>query len=54
MAREKVRQTINKLRELRSALIVAGVTGQIAAGTWERRCGFERRMDETEALRLEG
>lgn len=53
-AREKIRQTVNKLRELRSALIVAAVTGQIAAGTWERRCGFERRMDETEALRLEG
>lgn len=45
---EKTRASINQLREFRSALITAAVTGQIDVATWGKRGETDRRMDAIE------
>lgn len=45
---EKLKKSISLLREVRSALITAAVTGQIDVDTWRRRGEMDRRMDEIE------
>lgn len=45
-------RSINRLRELRAALITAAVTGQIDATTWGKRGTADQRLDEIqEAMR---
>ncbi|MDF2096025.1 restriction endonuclease subunit S [Aquibaculum arenosum] len=44
--RSKVELHTNRLREFRSALITAAVTGQIDVATWGRRGEADRRLDE--------
>ncbi len=39
---------IDRLREFRSALITAAVTGQIDVNTWSRRGSTDRRLDQIE------
>ena len=42
----KVRQSIGRLREFRSALITASVTGQIDVSTWGEQGTTDRRLDD--------
>ncbi len=42
--KRKVQASIELLRELRSSLITAAVTGQIDPATWGRRGGTERAL----------
>ena len=44
----KVRQSIGRLREFRSALITAAVTGQIDVSTWGKQETTSRRLDQIE------
>lgn len=44
----KVQKSIDLLRELRSALITAAVTGQIDVETWRRRGNTDRQLDAIE------
>jgi type I restriction enzyme S subunit len=41
--------SIERLRELRTALITAAVTGQIDVATWGKRGTTDRRLDAIEA-----
>jgi type I restriction enzyme S subunit len=43
-----VLRSIDRLREFRSALITAAVTGQIDVSTWSRRGSTDRRLDQIE------
>ena len=43
-----IRKTIDRLREFRSALITAAVTGQINVSTWGKQGTTERRLDQIE------
>ena len=45
----KIEASINRLREFRSALITAAVTGQIDVATWGKRGTTDRRLDAIEA-----
>lgn len=45
---KKINLSINHLRELRSALITAAVTGQINVETWGKRGETDRRLDRIE------
>ena len=44
----KTHQTIDRLREFRSALITAAVTGQIDVSTWGKQGTTDRRLDQIE------
>jgi type I restriction enzyme S subunit len=44
-AREKVVASISRLREFRSGLITAAVTGQIDVDEWSRRGGTDAKLD---------
>ena len=44
----KIRQTIDRLREFRSALITAAATGQIDVSTWSKQGVTDRRLDRIE------
>ena len=46
----KLFQSIDRLREYRSALITAAVTGQIDVTTWDKRGDMDRRLDAVEAV----
>lgn len=46
--RQKTQHSIKSLREFRSALITAAVTGQIDVATWGRRGQTDRRLDQIE------
>ena len=48
-ASEAIRNSIERLREHRSALITAAVTGQIDVATWGKRGTTDRRLDAIEA-----
>lgn len=43
-----VSQTVDRLREYRSALVTAAVTGQIDPATWKRKGEGQRRLDRIE------
>nr|WP_246713375.1 restriction endonuclease subunit S [Rhizobium sp. BK619] len=45
---EAVSRSIDRLRELRSALITAAVTGQINVATWDKQGLTDRRLDKIE------
>ena len=45
---EKIESSIYRLREFRSALITAAVTGQIDVSTWGKKGMTERRFDRIE------
>jgi type I restriction enzyme S subunit len=47
--RQKTQASIDRLRELRSALITGAVTGQIDVAKWEKRDTTDRRLDAIEA-----
>jgi len=42
------RQALDRLREFRSALITAAVTGQINVAAWGKRGESDRRLDQIE------
>jgi type I restriction enzyme S subunit len=44
-----VHKSIDHLREFRSALITAAVTGQIDVATWGKRGTTDRQLDDIEA-----
>lgn len=44
-----IKSSLNLLRELRSSLITAAVTGQIDVTTWGKRGTIDRRMEAIEA-----
>ena len=44
----KIRETIDRLREFRAALITAAVTGQIGVSTWGKQGMSDRRLDQIE------
>ena len=44
----KIAASIDRLREFRSALITAAVTGQIDVSTWGKQGTADRRLDEIE------
>ena len=44
----KIRETTERLREFRSALITAAVTGQIDVSTWGKQGTADRRLDRIE------
>lgn len=44
----EIRRSNNRLREFRSALITAAVTGQIDVANWSRRGSTDRRLDQIE------
>ena len=44
----KTRKSIDRLQELRAALITAAVTGQIDVATWRKQGSVEHKMDEIE------
>jgi type I restriction enzyme S subunit len=44
----KTEESIDRLRELRSALITAAVTGQIDVATWRKRGRTDRQLDRIE------
>lgn len=46
--KSKTYESMMSLREYRSALITAAVTGQIDVGTWSRRGSTDRRLDQIE------
>lgn len=52
--RELNAKAIERLRELRAALITAAVTGNIDVETWRRRGETERRIDQVEDDLAEG
>ena len=43
---EKTESSIDRLREFRSALITAAVTGQIDVSTWGKKGTTDRRLDQ--------
>ena len=45
---EPVRASVERLKEFRSALITAAVTGQIDVATWGKQGQADRRLDEIE------
>ena len=45
---ERVGQSIDRLQELRSALITAAVTGQIDPDTWRKQGETDRRLEAIE------
>lgn len=45
---QKINQSVQRLREFRSSLITAAVTGQIDVTTWSRRDSTDRRLDQIE------
>ena len=45
----KTRDSIDRLREFRSALITAAVSGQLDVATWGKRGTIDRRLDKVEA-----
>ena len=45
---EKIESSIYRLREFRSALITAAVTGQIDVSTWSNQGTSDRRLDQIE------
>lgn len=45
---EKIQQSVDRLREFRSALITAAVTGQIDVTAWYKRGSTDRRLDQIE------
>ncbi|WP_022727547.1 restriction endonuclease subunit S [Fodinicurvata sediminis] len=45
---DAINKSINRLREYRSALITAAVTGQIDVTTWGKRGETDRRLDKVE------
>ncbi|MBL4544720.1 MAG: hypothetical protein JKP95_02445 [Oceanicaulis sp.] len=45
---DKTSNSIDRLKEYRSALITAAVTGQIDVETWSRRGEGDRRLDRIE------
>ena len=45
---EKIESSIYRLREFRSALITAAVTGQIDVSTWGKQGTSDRRLDRIE------
>jgi type I restriction enzyme S subunit len=45
LAKNRVNASISRLREFRSALITAAVTGQIDVGEWSRRGGTDAKLD---------
>jgi type I restriction enzyme S subunit len=47
--REKTRVSIDRLREYRSSLITAAVTGQIDVSKWVKAGNAERRLDAAQA-----
>lgn len=47
--RKKTNASIDRLKEYRSALITAAVTGQIDVATWRRRGEADRRLEKLEA-----
>ncbi len=47
---DAVRQSIERLKELRSALITAGVTGQIDITEWDKRGVTVRQLEAVEAM----
>lgn len=47
---DKVRDSITQMREFRSALITAAVTGQIDVVTWGKQGQKDRRLDEVEEV----
>ena len=46
--RGKTQDSIDRLREFRSALITAAVTGQIDVATWGKKGQTDRRLDQIE------
>ncbi len=46
--RDNILQSINRLREYRSALITAAVTGQIDVATWRKRDTGQKALDRVE------
>ena len=48
LASKTINQSINYLREFRSALITAAVTGQINVATWGKQGQTDRRLDRIE------
>ena len=46
--RIKIESSIEYLREFRSSLITAAVTGQIDVATWGKQGQTDRRLDEIE------
>jgi len=48
MVTQKINQSVQRLREFRSALITAAVTAQIDVTTWSRRGSTDRRLDQIE------
>jgi type I restriction enzyme S subunit len=44
----RIDESIDRLREFRSALITAAVTGQIDMATWGRRGTTDRRLEAIE------
>ena len=47
-AAAKIKLSIDRLREFRSALITASVTGQIDVSTWGKQGTIDRRLDQIE------
>ncbi|MGX1005599.1 hypothetical protein ACSSV6_004196 [Roseovarius sp. MBR-38] len=45
---EATEQSVGRLKEYRSALITAAVTGQIDVATWGKQGQPDRRLDEIE------
>ena len=45
----KIQSSVERLREFRSALITAAVTGQIDVSTWGKQGTADRRLDQIEA-----
>jgi len=45
----KTQQSIDRLREFRSALITAAVTGQIDVATWGKRGTADAQLDRIQA-----
>lgn len=44
----RISESIDRLHELRSALITAAVTGQIDVVTWGKQVGTDRRLEAIE------
>jgi type I restriction enzyme S subunit len=47
-AKRKTQRSIERLLELRGALIGAAVTGQLDVGDWKKRSQTERKLDQIE------
>jgi len=46
--KSKTEESIDRLREMRSTLITAAVTGQIDVATWSKGGETDRRLDQIE------